>query len=291
MAGRPAIVTGASSLVGDFLVPRLLAAGTPVTALSRRPAPAPPPAGLTWQIADIGHPLPRVPAGAVLFHLAPLWLPASPPRPPGRERRVRRVVALGSTSRFTKARSGSPRERQVAADLSAAEAALHASSGLDWTVLRPTLIYGRERDRNVSSLARLVRHFGFLPLAGDALGLRQPVHAEDVALACLAVVDTPATFGRAYDLGGGTTLTYRAMAETICRGLGRRPRLLRLPRRGLRALLRVGRHLPGLGHLTPEMADRMGEDLCFDWSEARRDFGYAPRRFGYPDGAPPAEDA
>lgn len=289
MAGRPAIVTGATSLVGDFLVPRLLAAGTPVTALSRRPAPAAPPAGLTWQIADIGDPSLRVPAGAVLFHLAPLWL-----LPPllGRlaASGVRRVVALGSTSRFTKARSGSPRERQVAADLSAAEAALHASSGLDWTVLRPTLIYGRERDRNVSSLARLVRRFGFLPLAGDALGLRQPVHAEDVALACLAVVDTPATFGRAYDLGGGTTLTYRAMAETICRGLGRRPRLLRLPRRGLRALLRVGRHLPGLGHLTPEMADRMSEDLCFDWSEARRDFGYAPRRFGYPDGAP-AEDA
>jgi nucleoside-diphosphate-sugar epimerase len=105
------------------------------------------------------------------------------------------------------------------------------------------------------------------------------VHGDDLAQACLQAVDAPATLGRAYDLGGGTTLSYRAMVETVCAALGRRPRLLRVPLPLLRAALSAGALLPGLRHLAPDMADRMDSDQCFDSEPARRDFGYAPRPF------------
>jgi nucleoside-diphosphate-sugar epimerase len=279
-----ALVTGASSLVGTCLLERLRGRGLAVRAFSRS---APPRAdGVEWAARDIGNGL-GAPDGRArcLFHVAPLWLlPSLLGELPAWG--VERVVAFGSTSRFTKARSPSARERDVAERLARAEDALAARSGelgLSWTLFRPTMIYGRGRDRNVSSIARFARAAGFFPLAGDARGRRQPVHAEDLAIACLQALDNPRTYGRAYNLAGGTTLTYREMVELIFRGLGRKPRLLSVPRAVLGASLAAASWVPGLGHLTPEMAGRMEEDLVFDTTQAADDFGYSPRPFRFPD--------
>ncbi len=58
---------------------------------------------------------------------------------------------------------------------------------------------------------------------------------------------------------------------------------LHLPLPLLRGALAVASRLLGLGHATPDMADRMNEDLVFDLAPARRDFGYDPRPFRFPD--------
>ncbi len=73
------------------------------------------------------------------------------------------------------------------------------------------------------------------------------------------------------------------MVSRIARGVGHVPRLVHLPLPLLRGTLAAARWLPGLGHLTPDMADRMNEDLVFDAGPARQDFGYDPRPFRFPD--------
>jgi nucleoside-diphosphate-sugar epimerase len=279
-----ALVTGASSLVGTCLLERLVARGWPVRAFGRFGGTSS--AGVVWTRCDIVHGLgpPDAPA-RTLFHVAPLWLLPGLLDGLGAWG-VERVVAIGSTSRFSKLASSNPYEREVALRLAKAEEALEARSrdlGLRWTLFRPTLIYGRGRDRNVSAIGRFVKAVGFFPLAGDGKGRRQPLHAEDLALACLQVLDNPRTHGRAYDLAGGTTLTYREMVEAVFRGLGRNPRLVPVPRVVLGAALSAASWLPGQGHLTAEMARRTDEDLVFDATPAVTDFGWAPRPFRFPD--------
>lgn len=275
---QPVLVLGATSLVGRFLLPLAKERGLEVIAASRQ-APSSGQAG--WINVDLGAIDLRaaLPDAPTVLSLSPIWL-LPPALSALKARGMRRLVAFSSTSRFTKAASPVPAERGVASSLAQAEAAtcaFCADHGVGCTILRPTMIYAEDQDANVSRLAGLIRRLGVLPLSGKGGGLRQPVHAADLAAIALSAVDQQGSEQRAYDLPGGETLTYRAMAERIFDGLGRRPRILTVPP----ALWRIGLGAAGslLPGATAAMGDRMAEDLIFDPAPARRDLGWAPREF------------
>ena len=275
---QPILVLGATSLIGRFLTPRLAAAGLSAIALSRAPPTAGP--GLTWLRGDLTDPGGfRSPPVRTVLALAPIWLlPEALPALTAAG--MRRLVAFSSTSRFTKTASPHAEEREVAQRLAAAEAATIAiceAGGVAWTILRPTLIYAEGQDRNVSRLARLIARWRVLPLSGAAQGLRQPVHADDLAAAALAAAASPATEGHAYDLPGGETLTYRAMVERLFEAQGIAPCILGIPPSLWRAALRLA--APVMPGATTAMGDRMAEDLTFDPGPAFRDIGWSPRPF------------
>lgn len=264
------LVLGADSLVGRFALPRLEASGRAVAPVSRRARPG-------WVQADLTTAAGRaaLPPAATVLSFLPIWL-----LPDALETLkaagLTRLVAFSSTSVLTKVASSHPHEQAVVEALRRGEAAVEAS-GVDWTILRPTLIYAEGLDGNVSRLAGLARRFGVLPISGPGEGRRQPVHADDLAGAALATLEAPTTVGRSYDLAGGETLSYRAMCDRIFAAQNLRPRVVSLPpwlwRLGLAA---AGPFLPGA---TAQMGERMDRNLVFDDSAARADFGWAPRTF------------
>jgi len=269
-----ALVTGATSQIGRFLLPRLQSACFTVTAVTRQSPPTKKRAGITWQQADLPSYLGN--QAQFLFHLAPL-----PLLPPFLARMAHnstftRIIAFSSTSCFTKYKSPDIRERAIAAQLREAESAFSAlcqAHNMGWTVLRPTLIYGCGIDKNVSFIARFIRRFGFFPILGRGTGLRQPVHADDLAAACLQACFSPAAVNKAYNLSGGETLTYRDMVEAIFRQLGKKPRIISVPLPVFKMLSRIVTRLPAA------MITRMNQDLCFDHAAAYHDFAYSPRGF------------
>jgi nucleoside-diphosphate-sugar epimerase len=195
---------------------------------------------------------------------------------------ARRVVVLSSTSRFTKVGSADKAEVAIAAKLADAEARVRAwaeARGIEWVILRPTLIYGLGRDKNISEMARFIRRFGFFPLLGQAQGQRQPIHAVDVAAACVAALQAPGTANRAYNISGGETLAYREMVARVFAALGRPTRLLTVPLWAFRLAVSVLRCLPRYRQWSAAMAERMNRDLVFDHTEAVRDLGFKPRGF------------
>ena len=272
------LVFGASGAVGRFLLPELAACGVQTLAVSRDPHPvagAPAPT-LRWVQADLERAA-SLGAPTVVASLGPVdhfaaWLARSWPDS------ARRIVALSSTSAATKARSPDPSERALAGRLREAESVIARECerrGADWTILRPTLVYGGGGDRNLSRLVALARRFGVLPLPGWATGLRQPVHAQDLAHAVLASAQSPAAACRGYDLPGGETLSYRAMVERVLACLPRPPRLTVIPdplSRPLFALATLGTGLRAT-------LARTRENLVFDAGDAQRDFGYRARGF------------
>jgi GT2 family glycosyltransferase/nucleoside-diphosphate-sugar epimerase len=278
-------VFGATSLVGRCLLPRLLAAGCRVRAFCSDPARAGASESphLTWHAHDMRGPasLPSVGRPDALINLAPVfalppWLPALA------ERGLREVIAFGSTSAFTKADSANEAERRLANDLMAAEDAVGQTCrrlGLRWAIFRPTMIYSLGHDRNITRLARFVARMKFFPMPGEGRGLRQPVHADDLAKACIALFAWPERWNRSYNLSGGEVLSYRAMVEVIFRRLGCTPRIVGFPAWLWHIGLALARFVPGYRDLNLAMLRRVDIDMCFSHDEATRAFGFAPRRF------------
>lgn len=194
----------------------------------------------------------------------------------------RKIVALSSTSRFTKVTSGDAKELDLVKRLEKGEASFSSiceSNGVQWVLLRPTLIYGLGKDKNVREIAGMIRRFGFFPIFGEGSGKRQPVHAEDLASACVKALLTDTVGNRAYNISGGEVLTYREMVRRIFEGLGRKPMMPTIPLGAFSMALAGLRLIPRFRHWTPQMAERMNKDMVFDHSEAAADFGFSPRPF------------
>lgn len=268
-------ILGATSLVGGPLVDRSLAAGRRVVAISRTPR-ASTSAAVAWRRpgdADV--------AGVVDWvTLCPLW--GVPEWLPWLSRSgCRRIVAVSSMSLFSKAASRDPQDRAIAARLAAAEADLTrwtAAHGTALVLLRPTMVYDGVRDANVASIAAFIRRWGFFPLAGAASGLRQPVHAADVAAACAAALG-----GRppqpAYALSGPVPLPFRELVGRIFAWLGRPPRMPSLPAPAFRAALAAAHALGRCRGVSSGVVGRMNEDLSCPHDRAAGDLGFRPRAF------------
>ena len=265
------LVFGGSSQIGHFLLPRLLASGEPVLALSRQPRPAQ--AGGTWLQGTLPDRVPALPPLSAIISFGPLqgladWLAqatlADAPR----------VIATSSMSAETKRDSSVPAERNLARQLRDGEAALAAACerhGCAWTVLRPTLVYGAGLDKSLTPIARRAMRLRLFPLPAGR-GLRQPVHADDIAQAVLAALECPAAAGRILPIGGGERLRSGEMFARVRRSLPGTTVPLPLPG----WLLRLGQHtLPPLrGPLS-----RLDSDLVADNDDLQRLLGIRPRPF------------
>lgn len=275
---KTALVFGASGQIGMPLLDRLRGDGWHVYAVSRTPRAALP--GLDWLQGDLSHVRDLPTQVRVIFSCGPLdhfaqWYARTSTQVP-------RVIAFGSTSIDAKRGSADADERAVVARLREGERQLFEMAnarGAAATVLRPTLIYGAGRDRNLNRIAQLGRRFGRLILPRGASGLRQPVHVHDLADGAFCCVEAHTTHQRAYAVPGGETLPYREMVARVLAAVQPSPTLHEVPSPLFNLVLAVA-HAAGLARDFNEAAvQRMRSDLVFDASDAQRDFGYAPRAF------------
>jgi len=91
-------------------------------------------------------------------------------------------------------------------------------SGLDWTVLRPGVIYGRGDDL-ITHLAKMVRFAPLFPVVGDGTSLLQPVDVCAVAEAVVRALGSERAVGRTYALVGPAPLALRDVVGTVAAAL------------------------------------------------------------------------
>jgi len=292
------LVTGASGFVGSHVLPELLGAGHRVVALVRSPKageavlrrlPAALAAGVELRTGDVMEPAtlrPALAGVAAVVHLVALARDWNGGKDLLRvnlggtrdviaamqEAGVRRLVHLGALGVADR------EELHYGKSKARAEAAVR-DSGLDWTVLKPSLLFG-PRDGFFNIVADLVRvPTPLVPVPGDGKSRFQPIHVGDVALCARLALERPATIGQAFELGGPRTWTYREITREVARAIGKRRLIVPLPI----PLIRLAAGMMEALHLRffPVATDQLRQlalDNVGPLDGVHRAFGFVPRR-------------
>jgi len=273
---RRVLVIGTSCQIGHFLLPSLIDNGIEMDALSRQPHTDAP--GLRWLAGALPeHPPPPSTPGAApwdgIISYGPVaaladWLRRCSTAP------AAALVAVSSMSVISKAASPVASERAMAARMRDSEQAIIQQCerlAMRWCILRPTLIYGAGLDANFTPLVRRAQRWRWFPLPRGH-GLRQPVHAADVAEASWRALCRPEASGHRLQFGGGERLPVSEMFARVRASLDINTLPLPLWRWNRRMLaLAVPR---ARGPLL-----RLDSDLVADNTQATALLGITPRPF------------
>jgi len=202
------------------------------------------------------------------------------------------LVMVHTTGRYSKYKSASEEYIKIE------EAILSMRDRIGVTVLRPTMIYGSSRDRNMWKLVDFLHRHTFFPLFGAGANLMQPVHARDLGNAYYDVLaNRDCTFNRDYNLAGQRPISYLDLVRRVSWTLAQcradqdgSPNGRTAVPKGRNVIVKVPLSLSILGAklynavsrnpvISVEQVLRMQEDKAFDFADAVRDFGYAPLSF------------
>jgi nucleoside-diphosphate-sugar epimerase len=141
-------------------------------------------------------------------------------------------------------------------------------------VLRPTMIYGKGRDKNISRLIRLMRRWRVPIVPGDGSQLIQPLHVDD--LVDLIACHKKASAAGLYPVGGAEALPLGELVETLAQVLGLRCPVVALPRGALKFAARFG---PLIG-VRPDQVRRLTEPKVVDMTGTMASFEWRPSPLG-----------
>jgi uncharacterized protein YbjT (DUF2867 family) len=183
---------------------------------------------------------------------------------------IRRYLQMSALGSRPGAVSGYHRSKYQAEELVAA-------SGLDYTIFRPSLIFGPE-DAFVNMLAGFIRSYSAVPVIGDGKYRLQPIAADDVARCFSLALEKPETAGKAYNICGPDRLNYLEVADAVSRALGRYFVLkLKNPLLLMKVITPLLERFPFYPLTSDQITMLLEESICDGgWQET---FGFEPVRF------------
>jgi NADH dehydrogenase len=157
------------------------------------------------------------------------------------------------------------------------------NSGLDFTIFRPSIIYG-VGDQFVNQFERMSRLSPVLPVMGGGWGTFQPIPVESVARAFVMALEQPHSVGRTIDLVGSEVLTLAQILDAIMEVKGRRRLKVRVPTPAARLMaggceLLFSRFLGRTPPLNRDQVVMLDERNIGDSVPARSLFGLEPVLF------------
>jgi nucleoside-diphosphate-sugar epimerase len=309
-----ALVTGATGLVGSYIVERLLSDGWHVRALVRADAPELQRQGVECARGDVtdAESFARAALGqSHIFHCAAaitqagdwelyhhLNVGGTRNAIDAAERSGARLLQLSSVAVYSARyadgstttnetarldplpeRAFYPRSKRASEEL---VMAAHAAGRIWATAVRPCVIYGRRDRQCVPRAARLLR-FGIAPLIGGGQSIMPVVHAANVADGAVLAATSDIAGGRAYNVANDFPVTVRDFFTLGAQGLDRRVHFIPIPLGAARAAFSV--LLRGIRVVAPGRASLVNTDSLsmitrdnpYDSSRARQELGWAPR--------------
>ena len=148
-------------------------------------------------------------------------------------------------------------------------------SALEWTIFRPSLVYG-PHDAFINMLAAQLRLAPIMPVIGSGSYRLQPIHADDVARCFTRALAMPETVGQTYDLCGGDRVSYEELLDLIAVIMGRSvPWKPHLPLGLMKLVIPILQEIPQFPITSDQLQMLLEESICGgEWQQV---FGFEPR--------------
>ena len=182
---------------------------------------------------------------------------------------IKRVIFISTTGIFTKLNPKSKKIRIEAENLI-------KESNLNWTIIRPTMIYGDIGDRNLIKLINLIYYFPVIPIFGRGKFLLQPIYVNDLAKAIVDIIQKKNTYFKIFNLSGKNAVSVKYLIKIVALALNKNIYIINFPSFLAIKILTIteifGIKLP----IKREQIERLLEDKNFSHEEAKKEFDYSP---------------
>lgn len=268
------LVVGANGPTGMFVAKALVKAGYAVTGTYRTQRPKDQDLNaMEWVSFDCGNSsLPKLKGGfdalvsCVHLEFAPVllkWMTAL-------------TVPKGVFFSSTRILSSVP--DPVIPKLMSCEKAIQ-ESGIHFTILRPTMIYGHASDRNLYPMLQSLKNKSWMFLPDGGRKLMQPVHVEDVATAAVQALTIQNSSSQTLSLAGPNPLQLSEVVQQLASLHNKTLRIIPVPLGGVEFLVRYAPKKILPPNVNRESVARLRENVVVDISPATQELGYSPRPF------------
>lgn len=151
------------------------------------------------------------------------------------------------------------------------------ASGLEWTIFRPSLIYG-PNDSFINMLAGQLRLAPVMPVIGSGRYRLQPIHADDVARCFAEALEMPETVGESYELCGNDRMSYVELLDAVASAMGRpSPFKPHVPLPLMKTVIPFMQKIPQFPITMDQLQMLLEENICdCSWKGT---FHFEPREF------------
>ncbi len=284
------LVAGGTGFVGGGIVRELARRGKPVAVLTRRSSGADRFPGIEVEYREGDVTRPESLAAAMKGIDAVIGcqqFPNSPIENPGKGYTFEKVDAEGTENLVAAAKAAGVGRYVYLSGAGAAPEGRHwfvakwraetavRESGLIWTILRPSWVYGPE-DKSLNKFLSMSRFLPFVPLIGSAGKQQmQPVFIDDVGRAAAESLDNPAAANQLFDVGGPDVMSMTEVVRVALQVAGRKRLLLSSPGLLMKLVASVLQFAPGRP-LTPDAVDFIAGDALADPAAIQQKLGLRP---------------
>ncbi|RAP38288.1 3-beta hydroxysteroid dehydrogenase [Candidatus Marinamargulisbacteria bacterium SCGC AAA071-K20] len=185
---------------------------------------------------------------------------------------LKKAIFISTTGIFTKL---NPDSKQIRLD---AEKAIQ-NSALNFTIIRPTMIFGSAGDRNMSRLIQLQKKLPFFPVFGSGNFLQQPIYVEDLSRFIVQASLSEKSNRKTYNLAGLKAISFNDIIDTISKQLKKNVFKLHIPYSLSLLLAYIYECLFKAPKIKVEQIKRLNEHKNFSIEAAKNDFNFTPLDF------------
>lgn len=155
-------------------------------------------------------------------------------------------------------------------------------SKLNWTILRPSEIYGDNILGTVHTMQRIVKKFPIVPIFGNGMYSMNPLHLCDFTDFVKKIIndDEVTSFSKIYTLCGPHEISFLEFAKILISSFGKNKKIFHLPENLVKASFIICT-LMGFHKFVPDQISRLKMRKCHDITLAKNDYDFQPRSFEY----------